>query len=177
MFPRLNRRWELGKAEPAAYGNARRNLAPVCAGRSDPDGATYTVHSPKNLLPTAATQMNYETRELNVIGKWPSNSRTNERYGRSVCANELLLRGAIIQRMASCRNMAHSFRLPETAPVSERIGGEPSTSPSAVVGPISPHVALPIVANTQDSTTWVPTPAGQAVDDTLGGSLPVAPSV
>ena len=100
VFPRLNRRWELEKAEPAAYASTRRKLALVCAGLNGPEGATYTLHSPMNFLPTAATQMNYETRGLNVIGNWPSNSRMNERYDRSVCANELLLRNAIIQKMA-----------------------------------------------------------------------------
>ena len=45
VFPRLNHRWELEKAEPAAYANARRKLSLVCAGLSDPDGETYTLHS------------------------------------------------------------------------------------------------------------------------------------
>ena len=50
-----------------------------------------------------------------------------------VCANELLLRNAIIQKMASWWNMADSFRLHETVPGSERIGEDPSTFPAAAV--------------------------------------------
>ena len=147
----------------------------MCAGLNDPDGETYTLHSPKNFLPTAATQMNFETRELNVIGHCSSNSRMNERYDRSVCANELLLRNAIIQKTASWWNMAESFRLPETAPGSERIGKDPSAFQATVVEPGCPHVMLPFVTNTQDSTTLVPTPVDEVVDDTLNCSLPAGP--
>ena len=57
--------------------------------------------------------------------------------------------------------MVDSFRLPETAPGSERIGEGPSAFPAAVVGPIFSQVTLPIVANTQDSTTLVPTPVDE----------------
>ena len=114
VFRMLNHRWELGKAAPAAYANTRRKLALVCAGLGDHEGETYTLHSPKNFLPTAATQMNFGNGELNVIGRWSLNSRMNERYDRSVCANELLLRNAIIQKMATWRNMVDSFRLPGT---------------------------------------------------------------
>ena len=85
VFPTLNHRWELEKAGAAAYSSTRRELALVCAGLNDPDGETYTLHSPNNFLPTAATQLNFETRELNVIGRWSANSRMNERYDRSVC--------------------------------------------------------------------------------------------
>ena len=134
VFPRLNHRWELEKAEPAAYDNTRRKLALVCAGLNDPDGETYTLHSPGNFPPTAETQMNFGTRELNVIGRWSANSRTNELYDRSVCANELRLRNAIIQKMASWWNMVESFRLPETVPGSERIWKDPSNFSAAVVG-------------------------------------------
>ena len=172
------------------------------AGLNYPDGETYTIHSPKNFFPTAATQMNFETLELNVIGQWSSNSRMNERYGRSVCANELLLRNAIIQKMASWWNMVESFRLPGTAPAPERIGEDPSAPQATAVDPGCSQVMLPFVTNTQDSTTLVPTPADEVVDetmpfvantqdsttlvptpvdevidDTLNGSLPVEPSV
>ena len=88
MFPMLNHRWELEKAEPAAHANTRRKLALVGAGLEDPEGRTYTFHSPKNSLPTAAAQMNFETRELNVIGRWSLNSRMDERYGRIACVCE-----------------------------------------------------------------------------------------
>ena len=83
--PMINSRWELEKAEPAAYSSTRRKLALVFSGLNDPDGEPYTLHSPKNFPPTAATQTNFETRELNAIGRRSSNSRMNERYDRSVC--------------------------------------------------------------------------------------------
>ena len=128
--PRINHRWELGKTEPAAYATTRRKLALMCVGANDPAGETYTIHSPKNFLPTAATQMNFGTRELNVIGHWSSNSRMNERYDRSMRANELLLRNAIIQKMVSGWTMVDSFHLPETVPGAERIGKPPTTIPT-----------------------------------------------
>ena len=125
VFPCLNHRWELEKAGAAAYSSTRRKLALVCAGLGDPEGETYTLHSPKNFLPAAATQMNFETREINVIGHWSSNSRMHERYDRSVCANELLLRNTIIQKMVGGWCMVDSFMLHETVPGSERIGRDP----------------------------------------------------
>ena len=85
IFPCLDRRWELGKAGAAAYASTRRKLALICTGLDGPGGEKYTLHSPKNFLPTAATQMNLSHRELNAIGHWPSGSRMNERYDRSVC--------------------------------------------------------------------------------------------
>ena len=129
----LNHRWGLEKAQPAAYANARRKLALVCAWPNDPEDETYTLHSLKSFLPTAAKQMNFETRGRNVIGRGSSNSLMNERYGRSVCADELLLRNAIIQKMVSWQNTAESFRLPETAQGSGRIGKDPSAFPAAAV--------------------------------------------
>ena len=50
-----------------------------------------------------------------------------------VCANELLLRNTIIQKMVMGWNMAESFRLPETVPGSERIGRDPVATPTEVV--------------------------------------------
>ena len=43
--------------------------------------------------------MSLGNRDLDVIGRWPSKSRTNERYGRSARARDLPHRIAIIQRM------------------------------------------------------------------------------
>ena len=85
VFPCIDRKWELEKAGPAAYATTRRRLALLCIGLGDLDGEKYTLRSPKNFLPTAATQMNFAPRELNVIGHWSSGSRMEERYGRSVC--------------------------------------------------------------------------------------------
>ena len=43
--------------------------------------------------------MNFAPMELNVIGHWSSGPQLDERYDRSVCANELLIRNTIIQKM------------------------------------------------------------------------------
>ena len=75
-----------------------------------------------------------------------------------VCANESLLRNAIIQKMVSGWNMAESFRLPETVPGSARIGKGASAFPVAVVGVNCSHATLPLVASTQESTPSVATP-------------------
>ena len=146
--------------------------------------------------------MNFQTREINAIGHWSSNSRMGERYDRSVCANELHIRNAIIRKMASGWVVVDSFRLPETVPGSERIVKDPGAPPATAVEQSCSHVAFlfvastqdsttlvptpadevidettPFVANTQDSATLVPTPVGEVVDATLNGSLPVDPSV
>ena len=143
VSPRVNRRWELERAEPAAYATTRRKLALLCVGLDDPAGETYTLHSPKNFLHTAATPMNFGTRELNVIGHWSSNSRMNERYDRSVCANELLIRNTIIQNMVSGWKMVDSFHLPDTVPGAERIGKAQTKTPTEVLSPESSLPGVP----------------------------------
>ena len=64
----------------------------------DSDGESYAPHSPKNLFPKAAEQMNFDARELNVVGHWASSSKMPDRYDRSVCDTEMLMRNAIIPK-------------------------------------------------------------------------------
>ena len=149
VFPRLNRKWELERADAAAYSSTRRKLALICTGLDDPDAELYTLHSPKNFLPTAATQMNFATRELNVIGHWSSNSRMNERYDRSVCASELLLRNTIIQKMVAGWNMVASFHLPESVTGAARIGKDPGMQASTIGVPSQTLVDSGLVPSTQ----------------------------
>ena len=174
VFPRLNHRWELEKAEPVSYSNDRSKLALVCARFNDLDGAPNALHPPKNFLATAATQMDFGALELNVIGRRPANSRMNERHGRSARANELLLRNAVIQKMAPWRNTVDSVRLPGTVQGSERTGKDPSTFTAAVAGPNSPtHAALPIANSTQDPAAAVANPP----DDSIAELNNVPPQV
>ena len=48
---RLNRKWDLGKADSAAYSRTRRKLALICAGVDDTDAELYTLRSPKTFCP------------------------------------------------------------------------------------------------------------------------------
>ena len=143
--------------------------------------------------------MNFATRELNVIGHWSSNSRMNERYDRSVCANELLFRNTIIRKVVQGWNMVESFRLPETVPGSGRVGkdasafqlsaGEPFRSPviappedasnssSDTTGSGVIDTTIPAVAVTQDPPGPLPVPSNVVIDDTLNGPLPVLPDI
>ena len=115
--------------------------------------------------------MNFEPRELNAIRRWSRHSRMNERDRRSVCANELPLRNAIIQKMVSGRNMAESPRLPETVPGSERIGDEPTDRPTKVVGLKCPPGTLPIESTARESTTSAPNTLGRSIVE-LGNDPP-----
>ena len=54
----------------------------------------------------------------------------NDRYDRSVCASELLIRNAIIQKMVSGLAMVGSFHLPDTVPGTERIGKAQTKAPT-----------------------------------------------
>ena len=85
LFPRLDHNWQLVAEGPAPYSTTRRKLALLCVGLGDENAESYALHSPKNLLPTAANQMGFDQRELTIIGHWPSTSRMPERYDRSVC--------------------------------------------------------------------------------------------
>ena len=117
---RLNRIWELDRAEQSPYDTARRALSLVWSGLGDPDGAPHTHHSPKNPHRTEATQMNFETRERKVIGQWASNSRAVEVRDRSVSAHGLLHRNAADQEAVSRWEMAGSFRIPGSI---DKVGG------------------------------------------------------
>ena len=68
LSPRIDRMWQLEGAVGAAYTATRQKLALMRTALGDASGESYTLHSPKNFLPTAETQMNFNTRELNVIG-------------------------------------------------------------------------------------------------------------
>ena len=72
-FAMLSRMCELEKAGPSAYSITRRKLALDCSAPNDPDGETYAMRHPENFLPTSATQMNFATLELNLIGQWSIN--------------------------------------------------------------------------------------------------------
>ena len=161
VSPRLNRKWELERDDAAAYSSARRKLVLICAGIDGPDAELYTSHSPKNFLPAAATQLNFATRERNAIGHWPINSRMGERYDRSVCAIELLVRNAIIRKMAAGWNMVDSFHRPESVSGAVRKGKGPDNQAATIVEPSRSLVD----SNLAPSTQYFPAP----VDDQLGG--------
>ena len=121
-FMRLGRLWQLVPADAAPYATTRRKLALICVALGDTEGETYTIHSPKNLLPTAANQLKFDKRELNIMGHWSSTSKMPERYDRSACANELLLRNTVIHRMREGWNIAPAPQLPGTVTDTNRIG-------------------------------------------------------
>lgn len=64
-----------------------------------------------------------------MIGNWDSTSRTPERYDSSVCANELLLRDAIVQKMATERKLPDAYHLRAAVTAHVRIGKEPGETP------------------------------------------------
>ena len=123
-FPRLDYNWTLVAEGRSSYSTARRKLAILTVGIGDTRGETYTLRSPKNLFPIAANQMSFDQKELAIIGHWPSTSRMPDRYDRGVCANELLLRNAIAQRLAAGWSLAPAYHIPTTVDGSVRIGKE-----------------------------------------------------
>ena len=133
--PRINHTRELGSAEPFPYSITRRKLAMLCVALGGANGESYTIHSPKNLFPTAANQMNFDTRELNIIGHWPSSSKMPERYDRIVCATELFLRNTIIQKVADGWAIVQSFHIPESPPNERRIGKTPEETRDTALPP------------------------------------------
>ena len=164
-FPRIDHLWQLESAVGASYASTRRKLALMCTALGDTSGESYTLHSPKNFLPTAAMQMNFSTRELNVIGHWSSSSKMPERYDRSVCSNELLLRNTIMSKFNDGWTTVPSFHLPITVDTSQRIGkpGEEAdvTAPTQTTVD-APSVDDPAVTQTE---TLVPEDDTQTHDD------------
>ena len=171
-FPRIDYNWQLVDAGAAAYSTARRKLALLCVGMGDPNGETYTMHSPKNLFHTAANQMSFDQRELAAIGHWATNSKMPERYDRSVCASELLLRNTIIKQMAAGWEVSDSPHLPTTVTGRVRIGEEPppvmeaDTQPSEVVA--SRDAAAAVTLDTTETPPAVVGPRDAIAVLTLG---------
>ena len=82
--------------------------------------------------------MSFDQRELAVIGHWSSTSRMPERYDRSVCASELLLRTTTIQQIVAGWGMAPAYQLPTTVNGRVRIGKpleQGATDPPATQAP------------------------------------------
>ena len=72
--------------------------------------------------------MSFDQKELALIGHWSSTSRMPERYDRSTCATELLLRNTIVQQIVGGWSMAPAYHLPETVTGHVRIGKENDTT-------------------------------------------------
>ena len=100
----------------------------------------------------------------------------NERYDRSVCANELLLRNTIIQKVISGWAMAGSLCLPETVAGSDRIGREPKAPTIQTPDLEDTPSGLPLISDKQEPTQVVVTPAEEVVlADTIPVTLPTEP--
>ena len=127
-FMRIDHTWELVEAEQAPYSTTRRNLAILCVALGDAEGERYTLRSPKNRSPAAANQLSSDRRELNIIVRWASTSKMPDRYDRIACANELLLRNTIVQRMRTGWEVAPAFHLPLTIAGTPRIGRDPPSN-------------------------------------------------
>ena len=93
-------------------------------GTRGPRGEKYTIRFPKNFPPTAANQLKFDQRELNIIGRWSPASKMPERYDRSACANELLLRNTVIRRAREGWAVPPASHLPLTVVDTTRIGCE-----------------------------------------------------
>ena len=80
-----------------------------------------------------------------------------ERYDRITCANELLIRNAIAQRMRSGWEIAPAFHLPLTAPGATRIGREPLDNTTADKREAnSDHLTQPLAPNDTQATELPP---------------------
>ena len=80
----LNRWWGLGRHGPAAYSYTRRKLAPVCAGLADSE-AGRTRSNPLRTPALPRRRKCILELNLDVIGRWPRNSRVHGMYDRSMC--------------------------------------------------------------------------------------------
>ena len=101
--------------EPSSYIATSRQLATHCVRLLDKGGESRALHSPENMCHTGAKHMSFDQRELNIICHWFATGRMTERYDRSVCDIELLLRSTTIQEISTGWELAPAFRLPDTA--------------------------------------------------------------
>ena len=127
LFHRLDYTWTLVAEGPSPYSTTRRKLAILRAGLGGPMGESYTMHSPKNLFPTAANQMSFGQIELTIIGRWPLTARMPDRYDHSVWPNEMLLRNTIVRKFATGWVPAPAYHIPTTVAGRVRVGKDVET--------------------------------------------------
>ena len=66
--------------------------------------------------------MSFDQSDLAIIGHWPSTSRMPERYDRSVCPKELLLRNTIVHKFSTGWVPAPAYHIPTTVGGHVRVG-------------------------------------------------------
>ena len=90
----------------------------------------------------------------------------SERYDRSACASELLLRDTIVQKMADGWGIAESFHLPSTVTGRVRIGKElPPTQVTELTQPHNETVRATELTQPHDETAREVTPADTGCDE------------
>ena len=152
--PRLGRKGLLVAEGPSPYSATRRKLVLLRTTPGDPDGESYTLHSPGNLFPTATNQMISDRSEMAIIGHWPTTSRMPERYDSSVGAIDLLLRSATVHQIVDGRGgVTPAYHLPATATGHLRVGKSDGPRP-----PARPSDRQPV--NGRGATSATPTDKG-----------------
>ena len=84
------------------------------------------------MLPSASNQMDSAVKEMNFVGHWGVGSKARDRYGRTVCENGRLLRGAILVKVSTCLAMEPPFRTPRNFQPHERVGEMPEAAPNDI---------------------------------------------
>lgn len=88
------------------------------------------MRSSKNILLSDASQENFTSKEMSIVGHWPSGSQVHERYGRRFRANEALLRKTLMAIIATGWEMVPSPHIPRNVNPRERIGKIPEEVPN-----------------------------------------------
>ena len=175
-FMRIDHAWGLIAADAAPYIATRRKLALLSVAVGDTDGEIYTPHSPKNLFPTAANQLRFDQRELNIIGRWASSSKMPERYDRSARSNELSLRNTIVQRILQGWEMEQAFHLPATVNGAPRIGRDEVPKVEAPTGFAKfEELATPVPTQVSNDGLTMPVPT-QVSNEGLTSPVPTQES-
>ena len=114
LIPKLSFSWDIEQAEPISYCSARRKLLLLCvsAGAATADAEQYTLHTPKNFLPSCATELSFSVDGRNRLCHWQTGSAMCERYDRSTCTQELLLRSTILQNISEGWKPVGPFSVP-----------------------------------------------------------------
>ena len=114
LIPKLSYSRDIEQAGPISYSSARRKLLALCiaAGAATADAEQYTLHTPKNFLPSCATELPFSAEDRNRLGHWQSGSTMCERYDRSTCTQELLIRSTILENISDGWMPVGPFSIP-----------------------------------------------------------------
>ena len=141
LCPKITKEWGF-KLEAAAYYDVYKHLHLLLAGaKFEKHG--ITPQSPRNFMPTCASQLGWSREDRETLGRWKPGSIMPNVYDRAACVTELRLRSSVSKQIQSGWIPANSFEIPmEPVPKPPNPDFPSSDSDSSSTGTVSDDEAI-----------------------------------